>query len=1154
MEDSKIIKLQNKIRGHIATRKDSSKIYKGKSVDLLNESLRRNISETLFNARIVLPVNKRNYFINWTYTQVKSQVKDFDSFSTVTYCDLAGLYKKMEKLPFHQEIEWISYLIKNNKDKINEFVRLNSEVEECIFNSNYSKTVELLECFNNIYGASLTTVQFRIAVEQFFQGLQAQKKYSNEIRKEYKQGLLSFITYFTSVRNEDKTIFSKYVEDIKERVNNHLYYKKKSWTKNYLLYRLADIWPDDVEGISDIFMVEQTNSVIDVYETLINFYQKCIFENKVEYYNLIENSLHILQDINDYRLQKIKIHLKSECAEDFDYSGIVKRDTMIFDSIIGGDKLSYSEYKKKIILDHNYSDIWSMVYFSLVKGEEQKQDSLIDVLSKNLNTFLTATRNKNKTYNDLIKVSVNFNFLKSTKDLRKFLEQIYGERPSNNYEIQKISLNSQFIGIEEGYVGDCSSLSYRVWSNNILKSDPKVSIEVANLLESIVQAKKLNYSSSIRILDSIKSESYIINNMRDEILINNYFLNNNSDSILELILDKNIIAEFKDRSSFLKIILNEFSEDQYTEIDNPLKKVNLLHFASILLNNDDLSTNTRRCIKQVCDVYNVKLPSEIKEISEKDEELINFLSSVCIPSNLELSRIKALSSTQKVNQERIKILENLTTVDNKYSDIYRQEIMKIRYRMLLDEGQRLVAASRIHVDTESFKKWAIDEISEDFERYLDLLKIEGHIQNTDYSEILQNMIDSGPSESTFKPISDADALLMNIVRKLQSEFLFNSSFGLDFFLSKRIRHQSFIGMLRAPLEKSQLITTKTTENGSYRDNEFWLDKLCNSDNICRENLRSIFNDFSKSFDECLINLKDEKLQLKSDDKPLGLIQSSFSSNLIEILKVYFDSTLSDSLDTFIDLLWASINSSLMKTREYITATITQQIGLQFDKLKAQVKKELPNIEYDFYDFDLKISQCGRDVQAALVEVGAWFTRSDLEAHTKYLSPQEIIQIAFDTAKKCLDKPLNNLKYEVDTSKSSNELKIPFSNLPFINDVLFTLLNNVLRHSYLESPDIICVISFNESLKTLNISMQNTCSPKSKSKNIAIVNEIRELIESNNFSSRTRLEGRSGLIKLANLATQSKQSSIKFDFIGDSKFSVDLVLSFVVKQLDLEEDK
>ncbi len=104
MEDSKIIKLQNKIRGHIATRKDSSKIYKGKSVDLLNESLRRNISETLFNARIVLPVNKRNYFINWTYTQVKSQVKDFDSFSTVTYCDLAGLYKKWKNYHFIKKL------------------------------------------------------------------------------------------------------------------------------------------------------------------------------------------------------------------------------------------------------------------------------------------------------------------------------------------------------------------------------------------------------------------------------------------------------------------------------------------------------------------------------------------------------------------------------------------------------------------------------------------------------------------------------------------------------------------------------------------------------------------------------------------------------------------------------------------------------------------------------------------------------------------------------------------------------------------------------------------------------------------------------------------------------------------------------------------
>ncbi|MBJ8442703.1 hypothetical protein [Acinetobacter bereziniae] len=1154
MEDLKIIKLQNKVRGHIATRKDSSKVYKGKSIDLLNENLRRNISETLFNARILLPINKRDYFIKWTYTQVKSQVKDFDSFSTTTYCDMAGLFRKMEKLPFHQEIEWMSYLIKNNNDKINAFIKLNSELEFSIFNSHYSKTIELLESFDLKYGASLTTIQFRVAVEQFFQGLQAQKKYSNLIRKKHKQGLLSFITYFTSVRNEDKTIFSKYVDDIKERVNNHLYYKNNTWTQNYLLYRLANVWPVDIDDITDVFMVEQTNSIIDMYETIVSFYQKCIYENKVEFFNLIENSLIEFNGIQDYRLVKIKLFLNGSGNGYSGINGILIRDTSIFDNIIGGESVSYLDIKNKIIEDNSYNDVWSTIYLSLVGDIHQGKTDLIDVVSRNLNLFLSSTRNKSKTYNDLIKLSVNFNLIKSVKDLRKFLEQIYGDRPSNNYEIKKISLNSPLVGSEEGYSCNNSSLSWRVWSNNTLTTDPKISIEISSLIESLVQAKKLNYSYSIKILDLIKSDSFIINNIRDEVLINNYFLNSNIDNILNMILDKNIIAEFKDRSSYLKIILNEFTEDQYAEIDNPLKKVNLLHFASILLGDDDLSTYTRRCIKQVCNIYEVSLPSEIKEISDKDEELINFLGSVCIPSNLELSRIKALSSTEKVNEERLKILEKLTVVDKKYSEIYRQEIMKIRYRMLLDEGQRLVAASRIHVDTEGFKKWAIDEISEDFDRYLDLLKIEGNIQNSDYSEILQNMIDGGTAESSFKPISDADALLMNIVRKLQNEFLFNSSFGLDFFLSKRIRHQSFIGMLRAPLEKSQLITTKTTENGSYRDNEYWLDKLCNSDNICRETLGSIFNDFSKSFDECLINLKDEKLQLRSEEKPLGLIQSLFSSNLVEILKVYFNSTLSNSLDTFIDLLWASINSSLMKTREYITATITQQIGLQFDKLKAQVKKELPNIESDFYDFDLKISQCGRDVQAALVEVGAWFTRSDLEAYTKFLSPDEIIQLAFDTAKKCLDKPLRNLNYNVNTINYDAELKIPFSNLPFINDVLFTLLNNVLRHSYLENPKIDCNISFNESSKTLNILMQNACSPKSKSKNISIVNEIRQLIDSNNFSSRTRLEGKSGLIKLANLANQSKQSYIKFDFIGDSMFSVDLVLSFVVKQMDIEEDK
>lgn len=1154
MQDQKLIKFQNKIRGHIATRKDSSKAYKGKTVDLLNEKLRRDVSETLFNARLAVPSNNWNYFINWTYTQVKSQVKDYNDFSTTTYCDAAGLYKNKEKLTLHKEVEWISYLIKNNKDKLNAFIKLNSELENCIFNDDYALTVKLLEKFDLEHGASLTTIQFRIAIEHFFNGLQAQKTYSNQIRTKHKQGLLSFITYFTSVRNEDKTIFSKYVDDIKERVTNHLYYKNTSWTKNYLLYRLANIWPNNIEEIADIFMVEQTNSIIDIYETTISFFQKCIYENKKEFYNLIDNSLTKFEGIKDYRLEKIKIFLNGKKSKLILFHNIQERDNSIFNSIFTNVDGCYSEQKHKIISNRYYNDIWLNIYLSLIKNDNDVEDNFIDILCKSLFVFLSSTKNKSKTHNDLTKLSINFNLIKSVKDLRNFLDQIYSEKPSNNYEIKKNSLNSPLVGIEEGCDYDYKSLTSRVWNHKTIPNDSQKAIDLSNLIESTIQAKNLNYTKSIQILDSISSVSLIINNLKDEILINNYFLNNNIDDILRLILDKNIITEYKDRSPYLKILLNEFTEDHYIEISNPLKKVNLLHFASILLSNDDLSTYTRRCIKQVCNFYGVNLPSEIKNISDKDEELINFLSNVCIPSNLELSRIKVLSSTEEVNKERIKILENLTLVDKKYSEIYQQEIMKIRYRMLLDEGQRLVAASRIHVDTEGFKKWAIDEISEDFERYLDLLKIEENIQNTDYSEILQNMIDGGPSEASFKPTSDADALLMNIVRKLQNAFLFNSSFGLDFFLSKRIRHQSFIGKLRAPLEKSQLITTKTTENGSYRDNEYWLDNLCNSDNSCREKLRPIFNDFSKSFDECLINLKDEKLQLRSEEKPIGLIQSSFSSNLIEILKVYFNSSLSDSLDTFIDLLWASINTSLMTTREYITATISKQIGLQFDKLKAQVKRELPHIEPNFYDFDLKITECGRDVQAALVEVGAWFTRSDLEAHTKYLSPDEIIQLAFDTAKKCLDKPLNQLNYNVDTSKSSNQLKIPFSNLPFINDVLFTLLNNVLRHSYLENPEINCVVSFDESLKTLNISMQNSCSPKSKSKNISIVNEIRQLIESNNFSSRTRLEGKSGLIKLANLASQSKQSSIVFDYIGDTKFKVDLVLAFVVKQFDLEEEK
>ncbi|MDC5626386.1 hypothetical protein OFN08_18315, partial [Acinetobacter baumannii] len=258
------------------------------------------------------------------------------------------------------------------------------------------------------------------------------------------------------------------------------------------------------------------------------------------------------------------------------------RETVLADKIFNERKLDYLEQKNKLLSSKYYNDVWSLIYLSFI-GNENEED-FIDILIKNLYIFLSSNRNRGKTHNDLIKIATNFNLIKSIKDLKNFLDQVYGERPSNKYEIRKISLNSPFLGVEEGCSTNAESLSYRVWNNKTSLDDKKTAVDISNLIESINQSKKLNYLESIQILNSIKSDSSIINNFKEQVLINNYFLNNNIDDILKLILEKSIITEYKERSSYLKILLNEFTEQHYIEIENPLKKVNLLHFASILLN------------------------------------------------------------------------------------------------------------------------------------------------------------------------------------------------------------------------------------------------------------------------------------------------------------------------------------------------------------------------------------------------------------------------------------------------------------------------------------------------------------------------------------------------------------------------------------------
>lgn len=1153
-----LTRYQNKVRGLISERK-TSKIFDGKSIDALNISIRRGISELYFLARAELHPSNYEFFIGWSHEQIKSQVKDYDKFSKANYCDLAGLFKKLPKVTLYKEVLWMTSRIINESDKINAYTQLINKLQKNLFTDQNTFCISILEDFEFIYGASFSTIQLRMAFEQHINGLQGQKKYSAEVRSIYKQGLLPFIVHFTSVRNEEKTVFSRYIEEVKLRINNHKFYNKNSYTKNYLNYRLCQEWPKNEDDILDILMVEQTNSIFDIYDTLINFFQNNIYQNNIEYFEMMENTIIKLNTINDFRLGKLLISINKN------YVNRVKipyRDTEISDKFFFSELVDYKYYINKKIDQVDNIDVWNLFYLGIVPYKNiENNDNFIDVLISNLNNFIRKDEEGFFKYNQLLKIAINFNSFPIMKALEYFIELFHRQKIDSRINYWNIGLNSPTFGIEDisSKSDNTEVIPYSLTKKNWMDfffNDNLIGISNFNkIIKSINLINLLDYEMALSILNTIDDEENNFSiDLRDHLKIECYYLLGNLDKLIQLISECDILAISKNRTNYLRSILYEFDESNFDSIDTPLLRSNLLNVAANLISSDDLLTVTRRSIKTVCNSFSVKQPSAIK-IDSYDRNLIYFLSNVCIPSNLDMARIETIKNTKQVLNERIVICNNLRKADEKYSSLYEQEILSLRYKMTLDEGQRLIAASRIHVDIENFKKWGLKELEEDFERYLDLLKIEDKKLNFDYGEIFEEIINGNKKDNNFRPENDADALLLQIVQRLQNGFLYNHSFGLDFFLSKRIRHQSFIGKLRAPVEFSKLITTKATENGSYRDNEYWLDILSSNDLECRNKLKNIFNSFAQNFDAMLIDLKDNKLHLHTIDKPKGLIHSRLSTNFVQLLKLYLkNSTLQESLDAIIDVLWASLNDSLIVVRNYIVSEVSKNISGLFDSFKAQVKKELIIKGDDFYQFDTKISECNQRIQSALIEIGAWFTRSELEAHTKYISTDEIIKIAIDTAKKSLEKPISNLKYNVEVVTHNQEgIRVPFSNLPFLNDVFFILLDNVQTYSYLENPQINCSVIFDELDKLLKIKIVNDLHPKSKIKNQSTVNEIINIIEKKDFSARTRKEGKSGLVKLAAVTDQSKESSIKFGYKDNNLFEVNLELKFVMKIFEQAED-
>ena len=234
----------------------------------------------------------------------------------------------------------------------------------------------------------------------------------------------------------------------------------------------------------------------------------------------------------------------------------------------------------------------------------------------------------------------------------------------------------------------------------------------------------------------------------------------------------------------------------------------ILDLRSRETNDDKIATYRRFATNQFLAKNILERPSDIRSHMAKfpKSELIYFLYNICVSSVIDM--LTVFQSSQELNEERQKICAALIELDPDSSDKYQDEILQIRHRMVLELGLKLVDSSRVHVDSDGIKRWAKRELEENFFRYRSLLDAGIGIADNfdDFMRKLSKI--EGINAYLVLPNTEADEILIRMVSALLDRFLFDTSFGLDSYLSQRIRHGSIQNYLRSPVEQLHLVTQK----------------------------------------------------------------------------------------------------------------------------------------------------------------------------------------------------------------------------------------------------------------------------------------------------------------------------------------------------------
>jgi hypothetical protein len=1084
---------------------------------------------------------------------------DFKTRNYLLGCPLPNDYSELRiqgesKFLFSlsSELSWALMCFKLFSSEINQFLEKEKEFEMHFLLGNYEDCLEILNYTEQNICYSHWGLEKRILLSEYY----SDKQSKNELISEIKDGtekLIKINSSYQSVRFEKQLPPNKY----DEIVNKFADRQKNSAVADYFLYKLNPFSYADVQFPEFCLYIESNLSIIDRYFMFFNIVRSIISKNQTnsDLYDLIASSvMSIAKIIDDRRLNSILVVLNKLNITSLKQ---IDKDFFKINELFNNNRFKdcYNMSLKFLETQPYILEVAEMLVKSAIVEEQDcpkvtESDSIINDIVKGLYNLYS--------YNSEYEISI-YNLNKLAKSVS-----------SNLWSHYLIHL----INIEEAA---SSSINYKIYNfvssffYNPIIYDINVDKENKNIYHKLFEKEKLDidslylsdltkaYSQKTQINDGLMNRIQTIKSM---------FHKNEYTKSYEILMEVDekglwpnllIVPFIKVELLRLKILLlYELGKHEYA-IELICKNV-ILHekfyftlknsdLINKVLESDDEAIQSNICTPILARMYRDRIndiwiaydnymfsngltyPNELFNSKLYDPLLLKyFLSQVCIQDIYDSS--PDFNSPDELDNERIALCNYLCAMDSENKEKYINEITSIETKALIKRGIKEIDESKIYVDTNGIWRELETEVKERFTRGRELLKLKK--EQIDYllemsSSVLYLYVSNNDEETKIIKFDKTATRTDNILNHphfvnfkenfilIRDRFISSNEFGLDSYISMRIRHGTLLGQIRSIFERYNLITKKNTQTKQYINNDYWLTKLCQGKS--KLPISDKLNNFSENIDLLSEKIKNSFLQIKTEEKSSdGLFDYKFEDlELIQLYETKFYTIEKHDLffENAIDCLWKRTENNLNIIREKFINEFSKSVNSYLDDLASNIEKLNKNNTLDTKEFIRDLTACKTDSTNAFEKISLWFRRSYSNSINEF-DINLVTTTCFSIVNKMHPQtPINSPDIQIISSSTFQGKYFIF----FI-DIMRNVLDNIIVRSELIEPQLKVKLIVKELNGKLLINIENNVA-----ENIDLVvanNRIAQTqykIDNSNNNTLLKKEGGSGYVKIKNILTK-----------------------------------